>query len=348
MLMHRAEGLPLRYEFLSETDLPGSSTVTVKQIDENVGDLAVTFLAKDLRGRASYAVASALLYLASAAAIGFGFSVVRRRDGARIAFEALLIFVFLGYIVASTPAAFDLMRPLVVEAILKAAKNLAPPMNYFASGDADRSLFNQIVGGLFHRVEQFGDPAVTGLVRLNSIIGLIAVGMLLAALASISVRREDAPTHEELLLRLTIMRIVLALGAAVLVVSVVNSKVLIEWPASLLSNSQHKAIAPIGEAMNLMLGASCTMALIAAMGPALAAFVLDRSRAFPAAPADNRQAGTTALDRAPANAAPAQRFPDDLAFARWPSISAAVAVISPLLASPLLDLVKSIVKISQS
>ncbi|MGH6848098.1 MAG: hypothetical protein ACREC0_11890 [Methylocella sp.] len=354
MLMHRAEGgLPLRYEFLSARDLqPPASLAEVKQIDEkNEHDFAVTFLAKDLRGRASYAVASAFLYLASAAAIGFGFLVVRSRDGARSAFLYLLNFVVLGYCVALFPAAFDLMRQLVVEHILKAANELAPPLNILASGDADRSLFNQFVMHLFPGVDQFGDRAVTGLVRLNSIIGLIAVGMLLAALASISVRREEAPTHEELLSRLWIMRIVLALGAAVLVVSVICSRFLIEWPTSLLSSSQQKAIAPIGEALNLMFGASCTMALIAAMGPALAAFVLDRRRAFPAAPAYTRQAettGTTALDRAPANAAPAQRFPDDLAFARWSSISAAIAVISPLLASPLLDLVKSIVKNPQS
>ncbi|MGH6839512.1 MAG: hypothetical protein ACREDT_12075 [Methylocella sp.] len=350
MLTHRAARLELPYELLSTRDLPHPENLAeAKQIDgKNERDLTVTILAKDLRGRASYAVASALLYLASAAAIGFGFSVVRSRNGARVAFEALLFFVFLGYIVASTPAAFDLMRPLVVEKILKAANELASPMNYLTSGDADRSIFNQFVVGLFPGIDQFGDRAVTGLVRLNSIIGLIAVGMLLAALASISVRQEKAPTHEELLMRLWTMRIVLASGAAVLVVSVLCSKILVEWPTSLLSDMQHKAIAPIGEALNLMFGASCTMALIAAIGPALVAFVLDRSRAFPAAPADNRRDGTTAVDQAAATATQAQRFPDDLALARWSSISAAVAVISPLLASPLLDLVKSIVKISQS
>jgi hypothetical protein len=353
MLTHRAAGLELRYEFLS------ASVAEVKQIAEkNEQDLAVTFLAKDLRGRASYAVASALLYFASAAAIGFGLGVVGRRNGARIAFGALLCSVFLGYIVASTPpaarrldppAADLLLRPLIVEHILAAANKLAPPMNVLASGDADRSLFNQFVGGLF-RVDQFGDPAVTGLVRLTGMITLSAVGMLVAAAASVSVRREKPPTHEELLSRLAIMRILLALGAAVLVVAVLCSKILIEWPTSLLSNSQQKAIAPIGEAVNLLYGAFGTMALIAGLGPALAAFVLDR-QAFRATLADNRQAETaeaTAQDRAPANAAPAQRFADDLGFALLPSISAAIAVFSPLLASPVLELVASIVKISPS
>jgi hypothetical protein len=128
-------------------DLPRAAGVAeVKQIAEkNEQDLAVTFLAKDLRGRASYAVASALLYFASAAAIGFGLGVVGRRNGARIAFGALLCSVFFGYIVASTPPASDLlMRPLVGEHILAAANKLGPPMNVLASGDADHSLFNQI------------------------------------------------------------------------------------------------------------------------------------------------------------------------------------------------------------
>jgi hypothetical protein len=158
---------------------------------------------------------------------------------------------------------------------------------------------------------------------------------------------EKPPTHEELLSRLTIMRNVLALGAAILVVGVLCSKILIEWSTSLLANSQQKAIAPIGEAVNLMYGAFGTIALIAGLGPALAAFVLDR-QAFRATLADNRQAETTAEDRAPANAAPAQRFADDLGFAVWPSISAAIAVFSPLLAPLLAELVKSIVKNSPS
>ncbi len=142
-----------------------------------------------------------------------------------------------------------------------------------------------------------------------------------------------------------------ALGAAVLVAAVLCSKILNQWPASLLSNSQQKAIAPIGEALNLMFGLSCTMAWIVALGPALAAFVLDRRRAFPAALADNRQAETTeetAQDRAPANAASAQRFPDDLGFAPFKDIGAAIAVFSPLLAPMLAEVVKSILKTSPS
>src|ERR1700730_5130095 len=93
MLTHRATGLELRYEFLSATDLPRAASVAeAKQIAEkNEQDLAVTFLAKDLRGRASYAVASALLYFASAAAIGFGLWVVGRRSGPRLRFRALIL-----------------------------------------------------------------------------------------------------------------------------------------------------------------------------------------------------------------------------------------------------------------
>jgi hypothetical protein len=352
MLTHRAAGLELRYEFLSTRDMPRAAGVAeVKQIAEkNEQDLAVTFLAKDLRGRASYAVASALLYLAAAAAMGFGLWVVGRRNGARLAFGALLCSVFLGYIVASYHEALDLLGPLVGEHILAAANKLEPPMNVLASGDADRSLFNQFVGILFPRVDQFRDPAVTGLVRLDFMIGFSSVGMLLAAMASVSVRPEKPPTHEELLSRRAIMRIVLALGAALLVVAVLCSKIRVEWPTSLLSNSQQKATAPIGDAVNLMFGASCTMALIAALGPALAAFVLDR-QAFRATLADNRQAVTaeaTVQDRAPANAAPAPRFTDDLGFATLSSISTAIAVFSPLLASPVLELLASIVKISHS
>ena len=63
------------------------------------------------------------------------------------------------------------------------------------------------------------------------------------------------------------------------------------WSSQSSAASQQKAIAPIGEAVNLMYGAFGTMALIAGLGPALAAFVLDR-QAFRATLADNRQAET--------------------------------------------------------
>ena len=361
MLMHRAEGLPRHYEFLSATDLPrAASEAEVKQIDEkNEQDFAVTFLAKDLRGRASFAVASAFLYLASAAAIGFGLLVVGRRNGARLAFGAMLCFVFLGYFVASTPAAFDLLRPLVVENILAAAKQLGSPHELSRERRRGPFIVQSIRWGLVprrpvwrsggdrSRAPEFHDRPHRGRHASRGPGQCFGPAGKSAKCANYE---ELLSRHEELLLRREIMQIVLALGAAVLVVSVLCSKVLIEWPTSLLSNSQQKAIAPIGEALNLMFGASCTMALIAALGPALVALRLDR-QAFLAALAGNRLAETTGRPRRierRRTPLPAQRIADDLGFTPLPSISAAIAVFLPLLASHGQELVASIVKISYS
>ncbi len=88
MLTHRVAVLELHYEFLSASELPPAASVAEgKQIaGKSEQDFAMTFLAKDLRGRVFFAVASAFLYLASAAAIGYGLLVVCLRNGARIAF----------------------------------------------------------------------------------------------------------------------------------------------------------------------------------------------------------------------------------------------------------------------
>jgi uncharacterized membrane protein YidH (DUF202 family) len=301
----------------------------------------VSLLALDLRGRTLYAIASAFLYLASASAILFGFVVVWRRNGTLIAFLALLFFAVLGWVVAPHATAMENLRPLVVERILYAA-SLQPDARLLASTGNDVSVFARLVLSLFG-VDQGPGATALGLLRLNAVTGLISVGMLLSALASVSVlRSEEEWTREQKLQdlrsRRMIIRLVLALGSVVLVVSVIASTLLIEWPTSLLIESQQIAIAPLGEALNLLFAASGTLGLIAAIGPALIAYLLDRHELVKGASKASQRPETSAMvKRSPIKR---RQIEDDLSFAPLSSISGVIALFAPLMTPSVMELIK--------
>jgi hypothetical protein len=304
----------------------------------------VSLFAHDLRGRTLYAIASAFLYLASASAVLFGFVVVLRRNGALIAFLALLFFAVLGWVVAPHATAMEDLRPLVVERILYAA-SLQPDARLLASTGNDVSVFATLVLRLF-RVDQVPGATALGLLRLNTVIGLISVGMLLSALASVSVlRSEEEWTREQriqdLRSRRMIIRLVLALGSVVLVVAVIASMLLIEWPTSLLIGSQRIAIAPLGEALNLLFAASGTLGLIAAIGPALIAYLLDRHELLKGASNASQRPETSAMVKLPS--IKRRQIEDDLSFAPLASIGGVIALFAPLITPSVMELIKIVV-----
>jgi hypothetical protein len=175
------------------------------------------------------------------------------------------------------------------------------------------------------------------------VTGLISVGMLLSALASVSVlRSEEEWTREQKLQdlrsRRMIIRLVLALGSVVLVVSVIASTLLIEWPTSLLIESQQIAIAPLGEALNLLFAASGTLGLIAAIGPALIAYLLDRHELVKGASKASQRPETSAMvKRSPIKR---RQIEDDLSFAPLSSISGVIALFAPLMTPSVMELIK--------
>lgn len=303
--------------------------------------------ALDLYGRTLYAIASGFLYLASAAAFAFGFEVVRRRDGLLRAILAAGFFLGVAYFIAMHASAIEDLRPLVFDRILVAA---------YAHSSAhilptDGAGVGKFLRWLFYYVDPGPGATVMTLVRLNSVIGLASVGMLLSALASVAVLRGDEKlareaAHRDLLERLNIILMVLALGAIVLVVSVAASKLLIEWPTSLLIESQQKAIAPLANALNLLFGAFCTLCLIASLGPALVAFNLDRyafRKNLPATtPPQHAAVAETGLTKRAWSAA--GKVSDDLELAPLARLGAAVGVLAPLLTPHVMEWLSSIVQ----
>jgi hypothetical protein len=67
----------------------------------------------------------------------------------------------------------------------------------------------------------------------------------------------------------------LGLGSTFLVVGVLAQKALMAWPLALIDKDQAAGLQPLADALTLQLGAQGTMGLIAAFGPAIAAWYLD-------------------------------------------------------------------------
>jgi hypothetical protein len=169
-------------------------------------------------------------------------------------------------------------------------------------------------------------------------VALVAVGTLLMALYTASLRCPGRkPDREDLLRRREIAHWVLGFGSAILVISVFASDILVDWPASLLAKSQQAALKPMGEALTLLLGAMGTIALFAAMAPALAAFMLDVHRYRATTKPEPEQRSVPPPLPAPK---PAQPADDGLGFAPLPAVTAVVAAFAPLLASSLMQVVK--------
>jgi len=290
-----------------------------EETDEIVArDRNTLFGARDIGGRVRYVVASAFLCAVSIAAFGYGAAVVVRRRGRLPSWGPWAVFggfALLSIWLAFNSAGFERIRPLIVESILEAA-------------DAKQAW-------------QTASRALV-LVRINTWVALVAVGTLLTALYTASLRCPGRkPDREDLLRRREIAHWVLGFGSAILVISVFASEILVDWPASLLAKSQQAALKPMGEALTLLLGAMGTIALFAAMAPALAAFMLDvhryRAETKPEPEPEQRSVAPPA-EPAPKPAPPAD---DGLGFAPLPVVTAVVAAFAPLLASSLMQVAKA-------
>jgi hypothetical protein len=289
-----------------------------EETDEIVArDRDTLFGARDIGGRVRYVVASAFLCAVSIAAFGYAAAVVVRRRGWLPLWAPWAVFggfALLSIWLAFNSAGFERIRPLIVESILEAA-------------DAKQAW-------------QTASRALV-LVRINTWVALVAVGALLTALYTASLRYPDRKADRaELLRRREIAHWVLGFGSAILVISVFASEILVDWPASLLAKSQQAALKPMGEVLTLLLGAMGTIALFAAMAPALAAFMLDvhRYRATTKTEAVPEQRSVPPPLPAPK---PAQPADDGLGFAPLPVVTAVVAAFAPLLASSLMQVAKA-------
>jgi hypothetical protein len=287
-------------------------------------------------------VASAFLYLVSALAIGYGAAVVVTRAGWLALGVALLLFGVVAWLMYNVTA-FELGRPLAVDHILNAA-------------DAEPAFRALPRPGPDGEPGQTGD-AVRALVRNNTVVGLLAVGLILSALYCLAVRATpEHLTKASLRARLFGMRLALVLASAILVAGTLASRTLLEWPSSLLTLPQQEALKPLTNALMLQWGAASTIALIAAFAPAVAALTLDveayralPKEAPPPAPSMGHMTISWGAVEPSGAGTPAGRTPpsakaddDGLTFAPIPTVVSLLAVLAPLLASPFVDALKAV------
>jgi hypothetical protein len=157
------------------------------------------------RGRIGYAVASAFVFLISAAVFIFGLSVVKSRYEWPGVIAVAVVFAG----IAEYCATSNLIPPgriLVVEKLLKAADGFFPYVgSYKIPGDT---------GSL-----------ASSMVALNTFISFWSIGALLSALFVLSIRaRGNELNIVPLRARLTLLRIALGLGSTFLVIGVLAQK----------------------------------------------------------------------------------------------------------------------------
>jgi hypothetical protein len=281
----------------------------------------VYLLALYAAGRYAYAIASAFLYLISAAALLFAVAIAIRRltlwEFAMMAIPLVILAAVIGTSkLMSTP--YDFGRPLLVDNLLDQADSF-PALLPFGLKNSGTSL--------------------SWLVGFNTIVALIPVAMVLIALFALSIRPPQSQlTIGDLKQRLIAIRCGLGFGSAILVAAVLASKELLEWPLKLLLDSQAAALKPIADALTQELGATGTIALIAAFAPAIAAWTLDVGCYREA----NPDAVTQAKSQPSANKPKEMSAPDGLVFASLSTVTSIIAMLAPILASPFVDALKSI------
>ena len=301
---------------------PGTVTTSLQQ--RVLPDEAMFLPAFQYAGRASYAIVSSFLFVASLTTLIFASVIIYQK----LFWKGVLGIFLLWAVVASViTLMFDNPhgRYLIVRDLLNAADN-----------------FDGLQKFVFYWKDQFpwvarNNYVPTGVlaeafVHANTIISLIPVGMLLTALALMSIRNSESKTEMALKARLMKLRCALLLASTCFVIGVLCNKSLVEWPLQLVRLSQAKALRPIADSLVLQFGAIGTTAIFAAFAPAIIAWMLDVN-AMTAEASPRRRVGGVAKRGASAK-------DDTLIFAPMATVTAVVAVLAPVLASPVVDSLK--------
>jgi hypothetical protein len=266
-------------------------------------------VANHIAGRLNVAYAYAFLVLVSVVAFGFGSYVVISKKGWAVWSWTFVVFAIATGIIAVLDINRGALRGFVADNILARADADAL-LQFLPAANSLRSL---IVGGLG--------------------IGYLSVGMILAALFVASVRKCEKSTLDDLKGRLLVIRVGLVLGSAILIVVVLSSRAVFDWPLSLLAEPDRKALMPAADALVRKWGAIGSISLIGAFLPAITAWYLDRD----------------CYRNAPQPAKEAKPMPDEgeLEIAPMSMVTSIVVILGPIIASPMFDAFKSLVSTLQ-
>jgi hypothetical protein len=259
-------------------------------------------VANHIAGRLNVAYGYAFLALVSVVAFVFGSCVLIGRYGWPLWVGITAAFTAVAVALAYVDLNHGGVRRFVADNILARADGHAL-LQYLPASDNLRSL---IASGLC--------------------IGYLSVGLVLASLFVASVRMGNYATLADLKERLFVIRVGLVLGSAILVVVVLSSRAVFDWPLSLLAEPDRKALAPAADALVRKWGAIGSISLIAAFLPAITAWYLDREcyRNTPHPPP-----------------APQETIAE-LEIAPMSTVTSIMAVLAPVIASPIFDALKAL------
>jgi hypothetical protein len=320
-------------------------------------------VARHFSGHLGFAIATGVLWLAAIFLLLFASGAIRslERDQRLTLAQTLSPKRTISDLVWMIPAAWIFAVATVFGFSSTRQFRLLVFSNVFAVADAHPWL-NEIPVG----------ESILHLVHFNIFLGIWAVGVLLFALARASVRpqRTTSPSEndlktrqDQLALRLSIITAALMLASVVLVLNVTSTKVLVDWPLSLLADEAREALAPAGSIIVQQWGVLGTVALIVAFAPAITAWHLDRDdylktkqaivQSTPPAKSESPTSGA-AKTEAPAakpgvaESPPAQQKPpagkseDALDVKLTQIITAVIALLAPMIASPLISGLQSL------
>jgi hypothetical protein len=167
--------------------------------------------------------------------------------------------------------------------------------------------------------------------KFQLFIGGFSLGLMSYAISLISIRPLASDLNvQDLRRRLWALRWAIVLASALLIITVVNVKVLLDWPLSLLENKQATALRTLASSMVFDVALGSTLVIVCFFLPSTVSYYLDvlqyRASHTTLAVAEGRRTDTA----------------DDegLSFAPVASLASGLALLAPLLTSPVIDLLK--------
>jgi hypothetical protein len=281
-----------------------TETVEVLQVDRQSADVA---------GRFGFSTTSAALRVLSLVGMAFGVFVILRRTSPITGTVTSIASLGLGLAVFELLTRDEGTRKTLVLPIMEARKS--DPM--FDSSQ---------------------EHLVDAMVNMNAWFGFTAVVFILCALAVVAIRARDQElTPAVLRQRLFDLKWLMILAAAILVLTVVITRALIDWQVSFLCESYRDGLKPAGNALANYWGLGSSGVLLGALLPSYFSWSRDVAKWAGLAKQDASEKERQSLIEG-----------EGLDFAPTASISALLTVAIPALSGPALELLKSVAGLAGS
>jgi hypothetical protein len=264
--------------------------------------------ASDISGRFAFAIPSVSIRVLSIISVVFAFFVIFRRTTVVAGVVSSIASLALGLLVGHLLSHEQGTRKTLIIPIAKAAEaaNLSTP---------------QLEEYINHNVD------------LNSFYGVMAMVVLLCALGVVSIRaRDEELTPMILRQRLFDLRWSLILAAAILVMTVIITRALVDWQLNYLCEEFAGRLKPVGAALANYWGAGSSGFLLVALLPAYFSWNRDVIRWTLVSKPEGTEKDRRALIES-----------EYLDFAPSTSITTLLTIGVPALSGPLLEVMKGLI-----